>query len=84
METAEVAGGAGYPPEHFDGAASTTTENGKYPRREYDKLASGASERGQSSAGPVTVEDGHGATTYSAGQIQEEGGEDNPRRASAA
>ena len=38
METAVGDGGVGYPPEHFDGADGATTENGKRPRREYDKV----------------------------------------------
>ena len=43
IETAAGAGGAGYLPEHFDGAAGTTTKNGKHMRREYNKVASEAS-----------------------------------------
>ena len=43
MEAAAEPGRAGYLPEHFDGAAGATTENGKHPRREYNKVASGAS-----------------------------------------
>ena len=84
METAERARGAGYSPEHFDGAAGATTENGKHPRREYGKVVSEASERGQSSAGPATGEDSHGATTHSPGQTQKEGGDKKRQRASAA
>ena len=84
METAEGAGGAGYPPKHFDGAAGATTENSMHKRREYDKVASEALERGQAGMGPATVEDGHGATPHSAGQTQDEGGDENPSRASAA
>ena len=84
METAAGASGAGYPPEHSTGAAGATTKNGMHPRREYDKVASEASKRGQASAGPATGEYGRGATTQSAGQTQEEGGGKNPWRASAA
>ena len=69
METAAEASGAEYPPKHFNGTAGATTENGKHPRREYDKVASEALVRGQSSAGPATVEDRHGATTHSTGQL---------------
>ena len=43
METAEGDGGAGYPPEHFNGADGATTENGKHPCREYGKVVSEAS-----------------------------------------
>ena len=74
MDMAEEDGGTGYPPEHFDGADGATTENGKQSRREYDKVASEAPERGQASAGPATGEDGPGATTHSAGRTWEEGG----------
>ena len=80
METEAGAGEAGYPPEHSYDAAGTsgadgaTTKNGKHPRREYDKVASEASERGQFSGGPATEEDVHAATTHSAGQTWEEGG----------
>ena len=84
METAADASRAGYPPKHFNGAADATTENGKQPLREYDKLALEASARGQASAGPVTGEDDHGATTHCAGQTQEEGGDEKPWRASTA
>ena len=77
-------GGAGYLPEHFDGADGATTENSKHPRREYDKVALEASERGQASAGPATEEDGHEAMKHSTGLTPEEEGEENPRRASAA
>ena len=83
METVARAGGAGYPPEHFDGAAGATTTNGKHMRREYDMLALEASNIGQASVGPATVEDGHVATTHRAGQIQDNGGDEKPRRASA-
>ena len=34
METAAGASGAGYPPEHFNGAAGATIENSKQPRHE--------------------------------------------------
>ena len=40
METAAEASGAGYPPEHFNGVAGATTENGKHLHCEYDKVAS--------------------------------------------
>ena len=49
-------------------------------RREYNKVTL---ERGQASAGPVAGKDGHGATTYRAGQTWEEGGDENPWRVSA-
>ena len=84
METAARAGGAGYLPEHFNGAAGATTENSKHPHREYNKVASEASERGQSSVGPATGEDSHGSMTHKAGQTQEEGGDKNSRRVSTA
>ena len=84
MKTATDTSGAGHLPEHFDGAAGTTTKNGKHPRREYAKVASEAPERSQASAGPAMGEDGHGATTHSAGQTQEEGGDETPRGSSAA
>ena len=83
METSTGAGDAEYLPEYFKDADGDTTKNGKHPRREYDKVALEASERGQASAGPAT-EDGHGAMTHNAGQIQEEEGYKDPRRASAS
>ena len=55
-------GGEGHSPEQFDGANGTTTKNGKHPRREYNNVASEASERGQTSAGAAAGEDCHGAT----------------------
>ena len=67
METAEGAGGVGYPPEHFDGAAGATTENGKHMCHEYNKVTSEALARVQASAGPAAGEDIHGATTHRAG-----------------
>ena len=78
MEIAAGYGGVGYPTEHLDGVDSATTENGKHPRREYDKVESEASERGQASVGPATGEDSHGDTTHSAGRTQEEEGDKNP------
>ena len=83
METATGNDREGYPPKHFAGAAGATTENGKHMRREYDKVESEALERGQTSAEPAAVEDGHGATTHGAGQTQDEGGHEKPRRARA-
>ena len=76
-------GGAGYPPEHFDGTDGATTENGKHLRREYGKVATEASKRGLARAGPATGEDGHGATNHSAGRTREEEGDKNPRLASS-
>ena len=64
---------AGYQPKHFNGAAGATTENGKHPRPEYDKVASEVLARNQASAGPATGEDVHGATTHSVGHLEEEG-----------
>ena len=84
METAAVDGGAGHPPEHFDGADGAPTENGKHPRREYDNVASEASERGPASAGPAAGEYSHGTTNHSAIRTQREKGGKNPRRASLA
>ena len=84
METAAGDGSAGYPPEHFDGADGATTENGKHPCHEYNKMASEALERGQASAGPAAREDGHGATEHSAGWTRIEEGDENPQRASPA
>ena len=43
----------GAPAEHFVGADGATTENGKPLRHEYDNVASEASERGPTSAGPA-------------------------------
>ena len=83
METTEGASGAGYPPKHFNGAAGATTENSKHLRREYGKVVSEASGRGQASAGPATGEDDHGATTHSVGHLQEEWGDENPWRESS-
>ena len=82
--TAAEASGAGYLPKHFNGSAGAMTENGKHPRREYNKVASEVSDRGQASAGPVKVEDGHGATNHSAGRTREKGGDKKTRRVSAA
>ena len=82
METAVGTGGAGYSPEHFTGAAGTTTENGLHPRREYNKVVSEVSVGGQASAGPAAVEGGLGTTTHSAGDQQAKGGDKNPWRAS--
>ena len=76
-------GGAGYPPEHFDGAYGARSEHGALARREYDLLASEMSERGPASAGPAAREDGHGATNHSAGRTREEGEDENPRCASS-
>ena len=59
-------GGAGYPPEQFDSADGATTENGKHPRCEYDKVVSEASERGPASAGPAAGEDVRGGMNHSA------------------
>ena len=53
MKMAAGDGGAGYLPEHFDGAYGATTENGKHPRREYDKVVSEALKRGPASADPA-------------------------------
>ena len=75
MDTAAGAGGAGYLPVHFNGAAAATTENDMHPHSEYNKVVSEALVGGQSSAGPATGEHGQGETTHSAGQTQEEGGE---------
>ena len=82
METAEGDGGTGHLPEHFDSADGATIENGKHPRREYDNVASEASERGPASAGHAEGEEGHGAMYHSAGQAREEEGDENPKRAS--
>ena len=82
MEMAAGASREGYPPKHCNGASGATAENSKHPRREYEKVASEASARGQASAGPAAGEDGHGATTHSAGHLQEERGDENSRRAS--
>ena len=51
MEMAAGASGAGCPPKHFNDADKTMTKNGKHLRREYNKVASVVSERGQASAG---------------------------------
>ena len=40
METAAGDGGTRHPPEHFNGANSATTENGKHPRRKYNNVVS--------------------------------------------
>ena len=74
MEMVAVDGGAGHPPEHFDGADGARSEHGTLARREYNLLTSEASERGPARAGPAAGEDGHGATNHSVGQIREEEG----------
>ena len=84
METAGGDVSAGHPPENFGGVDGATTENGKPLRREYDNVLSEALERGPASAGPVSGEDGHGATDHRSGQTREEEGEENPRCASLA
>ena len=61
-DTAEGAGGAGYPPAHSTGAAEATTKSDTSQRREYGKEATAASVGGPASAGPEPVEDDHGAT----------------------
>ena len=53
MGTAAGDGGVGYLPKHFDGVDGATTENGKHPRRQYEKVASEALKRGPASAGPA-------------------------------
>ena len=73
------AGRAGYLPKHFDGVAGATTKNGKHPHREYNKVASEVSERGQAIAGLATGEDSHRDMIHSAGRTREEGGDKNPR-----
>ena len=83
METVAGAGGAVYPPEHFDGADGTTTENSKHLRREYDKVVLEALVGGEASAGPAPAEDGYGDTTHSKRTQREEGGDKNPWRASS-
>ena len=83
METAEGAGGAGHPPKHSIEAAIATTESDTHPRREYGKEASEALVRGQASAGPALAEDGHGTTRHGKRTQREEGGDENPRRASS-
>ena len=60
METVAGDGGAGHPPEHFDGADGARSEHGALTRREYNFLASEVTERGPASAGPVAGEDGRG------------------------
>ena len=74
-------GGAGHPPEHFNGADGTRSEHGTLARRKYNLLALEATERGPASAGTAGGEDGHGATDHIAGRIWEEEGDGNPKRA---
>ena len=83
METLVGAGGVGYPSRHSTGAASATTKNGMHPRSEYDKATSEVLVGHQASAVPEPEEEGHGATPHIAGYQEEEGGGDNPRRASS-
>ena len=73
-------GGAGQPPEHFEGADGATTENGKHPRREYKNLALEASDIGLARAGPAAGEEGHGATDHSVGRLRDEEGDERPQR----
>ena len=51
MEMAEGDGGEELQPENFDGADGVRTEKSMHPCREYDNVASEATERGQASAG---------------------------------
>ena len=55
-----------------------------HTRCEYNKVALEASARDQASAGPAAGEDGHGATDHGAGRPEDEGGDENPWRTSAA
>ena len=77
-------GGEGYLPEHFDGADRARSEHSALARCKYNLLASVLSERGPASVGPTAGEDSHRATNHIAGWIQEEKGDEKPRRASVA
>ena len=72
QETAAGDGGEGTWPERFDGADGASTENGMHPRREYDNLASEATERVQARAGADAGGDSHGSTETSAGRRRAE------------
>ena len=77
-EGGDGAGGPGYPPSHFTGAARATTESNKLQHHEYGKEAA-ASVGGPTRAGPAPAEDGHGTTGHGHPQ-REEGGDETPRR----
>ena len=81
METTAEDGDEGPRPEHFDGADGARTENGMHLRREYENMASEATERGQASTGAAAGEDGHGAMETSAGTRRAKEGDENPQRA---
>ena len=72
METEKGAGGAGYLPARFTGAAMATTESNTCQHRMYGKEAA-VLVGGPASAGPALAEDGHGATKHRHPQ-REEGG----------
>ena len=78
METAAGDDSEGTRPEHFDGADGARTKNGMHPHREYNNVASEATERGQSSAGAAAREDRHGATETCAGWRKAEEVDKNP------
>ena len=81
METVVRDNGVGHPPENFDCADVARSEHGALACREYNLLASEASERGPASAGPAAGEDGHGATNHSKGRLWENEVDENPKRA---
>ena len=74
METVAEDGGKGPQTEHYDGADGARSENGMHRHREYNILASKATEGGHASAGAANREDGHGAMEEREGPRREEEG----------
>ena len=60
-ETAEEDGSAGPRPRQSDSADGARSENGALARREYDLLASEATEGVPANAGDAAEKDGHGS-----------------------
>ena len=80
-ETVEEDGSEGPRPAQSDSADGARSKNGALARREYDRLASEATEGGQANVGAAGGEDGHGASENREGTGTEEEGDKTPQRA---
>ena len=79
-ETAEDDSSAGPRLKQANGANGTSSEHGALAHREYDLLASEATEGGPANAGAFGSEDGHGALANREGTETEEEEDKTPQR----
>ena len=79
METAEEDGGEGPWPEQSNGSNGARSKHSALVHREYDRLASEATEGGQATTRSAGREDDHGASENREGIRTEEEGDKTPQ-----